>query len=108
MRRGTKLTLRKKVWTVPAKRMKAGKEHRVPLSERAVEILQGLPQEEGDPFVFIGPRANGLSNMAMASVLKRMERNDITVHGFRSTFRDWAAERATTRTMSLNKRSRMK
>ena len=82
-----------KVWTVPAGRMKASKEHRVPLSDRAVEILQALPREKGNPFVFIGPRANGLSNMAMASVLKRMERTDITVHGFRSSFRDWAAER---------------
>ena len=80
------IDLEKEVWTVPAKRMKAGKEHRVPLSERAVEILQKLPHEDGNPFVFIGPRANGLSNMAMASVLKRMERSDITVHGFRSVF----------------------
>ena len=90
------IDLEKKVWTVPAKRMKAGKEHRVPLSERAVEILQQLPREAGNQFVFVGSRANAcLSNMAMASVLKRMERSDITVHGFRlPSFRDWAAERA--------------
>ncbi|RWQ57817.1 site-specific integrase [Mesorhizobium sp.] len=80
------------VWTVPAGRMKAGKEHRVPLSGRACEILNSLPREKGNPCVFIGPRANGLSNMAMSAVLKRMGRNDVTVHGFRSTFRDWAAE----------------
>lgn len=81
-----------KVWTVPAGRMKAQKEHRVPLSDRACKILGSLPGEKDNPFVFIGARASGLSNMAMAAVLKRMERNDITVHGFRSTFRDWAAE----------------
>ncbi|MBX9453609.1 MAG: integrase arm-type DNA-binding domain-containing protein [Mesorhizobium sp.] len=82
-----------KVWTVPAGRMKASKEHRVPLSDRACKVLRSLPREKDNSFVFIGARASGLSNMAMASVLKRMERNDVTVHGFRSTFRDWAAER---------------
>lgn len=82
-----------KVWTVPASRMKAAKEHRVPLSDPGVEILKSLPTEHGNDFVFIGPRASGLSNMAMASVLKRMGRDDITVHGFRSTFMDWAHER---------------
>lgn len=79
-------------WTVPGDRMKAGREHRVPLSDEAVEILKGLPREKNNPYVFIGPRAGGLSNMAMAAVLRRMDRLDITVHGFRSTFRDWAAE----------------
>jgi len=82
-----------KTWTIPAERMKAKKEHRVPLSDRALEILRALPREDGNDFVFIGPRKNGLSNMAMATVLRRMERDDITVHGFRSSFRDWAAER---------------
>jgi len=82
-----------KVWTVPAGRMKAGKEHRVPLSDCALQLLQELPRERGNPFVFIGPRAGGLSTMAMASTIQRMGRNEITVHGFRSTFRDWAAER---------------
>jgi integrase len=82
-----------KVWTRPAAHMKAKREHRVPLSDRAVEILQSLPREEGNPHVFIGPqKGSGLSNMAMAQLLKRMSRTDITVHGFRSTFRDWAAE----------------
>jgi len=81
------------VWTVPAVRMKAGKEHRVPLSDRALEILRALPREDGNKFVFIGARGQGLSNMAMIAVLKRLGRDDITVHGFRSTFRDWAAER---------------
>lgn len=80
------------VWTIPAVRMKAGKEHRVPLSDRTCRILKSLPREKGNSFVFIGARANGMSNMAMAAVLKRMGRKDVTVHGFRSTFRDWAAE----------------
>ncbi len=82
-----------KVWTIPAGRIKGGREHRVPLSDRGLEILQSLPREDNNPFVFVGPRTGGLSNMAMASVLHRMGRDDITVHGFRSTFRDWAAER---------------
>jgi integrase len=81
------------VWTVPAERMKMGREHRVPLSDRALEILRALPVERGNDHVFIGPsKGTGLSNMGMASVLKRMGRDDITVHGFRSTFMDWAHE----------------
>jgi integrase len=87
------IDLKEKTWTVPAGRMKASKEHRVPLSSRAIEILQALPRERNNRFVFIGPRKGGLSNMAMAALLGRMGRDDITVHGFRSTFRDWAAER---------------
>ena len=81
------------MWVVPAGRMKGGKEHRVPLSERTVALLRELPTEEGNPHVFIGPNLGaGLSNMAMTSVLRRMGHGDITVHGMRSTFRDWAAE----------------
>lgn len=76
-------------WTVPAGRMKASKEHRVPLSERALELLRSLPTEHGNEFVFIGPRNDGLSNMALAAVLKRMGYENITVHGFRSSFMDW-------------------
>jgi integrase len=87
------IDLKAKVWTVPAGRIKGGREHRVALSDRALEILHALPRERNNSFVFIGPRKGGLSNMAMASVLGRMGRADITVHGFRSTFRDWAAER---------------
>jgi integrase len=91
--RWDEIDLSAKVWTIPAERMKASKEHRVPLADRAVEILRAIPREDGNPFVFVGPKkGTGLSNMAMATVLIRMERNDITVHGFRSTFRDWAAE----------------
>lgn len=86
------IDLTAKVWTVPAGRIKGGREHRVPLSDRAIAILKSLPCEDGNKFVFIGPRTGGLSNMAMASVLDRMGYGNVTVHGFRSTFRDWAAE----------------
>jgi integrase len=88
----SEIDLDAKLWTIPAERMKARKEHRVPLSTRAIEILNALPREVD--FVFPGGRkAAAISNMAMAQLLKRMGRSDITVHGFRSTFRDWAAER---------------
>ncbi|MBN9075031.1 MAG: integrase [Rhizobiales bacterium 65-79] len=83
-----------KLWLVPAERMKAGKEHRVPLSDRALAILQSLPREKDNPFVFPGARkGKGLSNMAMLELLRGIdETKGLTVHGFRSTFRDWAAE----------------
>jgi integrase len=90
--RWDEINLADKLWAIPAGRMKAGKEHRVPLSERAVGILHELPSEDSG-FVFIGPRDGcGLSNMALTAVLRRMGRGDVTVHGFRSAFRDWAAE----------------
>jgi len=91
--RWDEINLAEKTWTIPPGRIKGGREHRVPLSDCAIEIVQNLPREAKNPFVFIGPGRGGLSNMAMAAVLKRMRRDDITVHGFRSTFRDWAAER---------------
>jgi integrase len=82
------------IWIIPAGRMKAGREHRVALSARAVELLRSLPTEAGNPHVFIGPRAgSGLSDTSLTAVLRRMGRRDVTVHGFRSSFRDWAAER---------------
>lgn len=82
------------LWTIPAKRMKAEKEHRVPLSSRAVEIIRELEKTHKGDFVFPGGKeGKPLSNMAMLELLKRMERDDLTVHGFRSTFRDWASER---------------
>lgn len=82
-----------RMWVIPAERMKAGREHRVPLSDRVIEILESLPRENGSNFVFIGDRGGKpLSNMAMLMMLRRMKRDDLTVHGFRSTFRDWAAE----------------
>jgi integrase len=82
--------LEKGVWTVPASRMKAGREHRVPLSPRALEILQQMKDLEG-AFLFPSPKGRQLSGMAMAMLLRRMF-SDVTVHGFRSSFRDWAAE----------------
>jgi integrase len=83
-------------WKIPAGRMKGSREHRVPLSARAVELLGELYREDGNDHVFLGSRKGGLSNMGLAAVLKRMDRHDITVHGFRSTFRDWAAEQTNT------------
>lgn len=86
------IDLTAKTWTVPSARMKGGREHRVPLSGQAVQILETIPKEDGNSFIFVGSRTGGLSNMAMATVLRRMDRLEITVHGFRSSFRDWAAE----------------
>lgn len=89
----SEIDLPAKLWTIPADRMKAKKEHRVPLSARAVELLNEMRLAGEVGFVFPGRRENtAMSNMAMLQLLKRMERPDLTVHGFRSTFRDWAAE----------------
>jgi integrase len=80
-------------WTIPGDRMKMGKEHRVPLSARAVTIVKAQEEMKEGDYVFPGRRyKKPLSNMAMLALLERMERDDITVHGFRSTFRDWAGE----------------
>lgn len=82
-----------RVWTVPPERMKAKKEHRVPLSEQAWTIIQDMKRRAAGDYVFPSRVQNKpLSNMAMLAVLKRMERTDLTAHGFRSTFRDWASE----------------
>jgi integrase len=80
------------VWTIPAERMKAGKEHRVPLSPRAVKLLEGLPRMAGTDLVFPAARGDQLSDMALSAVMRRME-VDAVPHGFRSTFRDWSSER---------------
>lgn len=80
------------VWTVPAERMKAGKEHRVPLSPQALALLAGLPRVHGIELVFPAPRGGLLSDMALTALMRRMEL-DAVPHGMRSTFRDWAAER---------------
>ena len=80
-------------WTVPAARMKGGSEHRVPLSTAALAIVRTLAEARTGGFVFPGGRhGKPLSNMSMLMMLRRMERGDLTVHGFRSTFRDWASE----------------
>jgi len=90
--RWVEVDLRSHLWTVPADRMKAGKEHRVPLTARAMEILG----EPGPTHALVFPAPadpdRPLSDMALTAVLKRMNRTAITVHGFRSTFRDWAGE----------------
>lgn len=91
--RWSEIDLSEKVWTVPPERMKAKREHRVPLCERAVTILTELDHLRQGEFVFPGRREGAaLSNMAMLQLLDRMGRGDLTTHGFRSTFRDWAAE----------------
>ncbi len=81
-------------WKIPATRMKAGREHRVPLSEPAVAILREMAKlKDGSGLVFLGLKRDvPMSDMTLTAVLRRMGRTDITVHGFRSTFRDWAAE----------------
>lgn len=80
-------------WTIPAERMKGGREHRVPLSKAALDLLQSLPRIEGADLVFPGAReGKPLSDMTLAAVMRRIG-TDAVPHGFRSTFRDWTAER---------------
>ena len=87
------INLQEKIWTVPAPRMKMGREHRVALPDAAVQLLTSLPRLDGCEFVFPGAKLSSpISDMTLTAVLRRMGRCDITVHGFRSTFRDWAAE----------------
>ena len=89
--RWEEIDLDEKLWTIPGERTKSGREHRVPLSDRAVEILKVLPRASGG-FVFPGARVQQpLSNMAALELLRGM-RSGLTVHGFRSSFRDWCAE----------------
>lgn len=78
-------------WTIPAERMKAAKEHRIPLSDAAVALLTALPRVAGSDLVFPNSKNAVLSDMTLTAVLRRMGR-DVTAHGFRSTFRDWAGE----------------
>jgi integrase len=95
--RWSEIDLLDKTWTVPAGQMKARREHRVPLSPRALTILQEMQkarQGDGNAYVFPGPkRGRPLSNMAFLMLLRRMELDDLTVHGFRATFKTWASER---------------
>lgn len=81
----------KAVWTIPAKRMKSGKEHRVPLSTPAVKLLEALPRSDTSDLVFVGSKGKPLSDMALTAVMRRME-VDAVPHGFRSTFRDWVGD----------------
>lgn len=99
--RWSEIDLKAKLWTVPASRMKAGREHRVPLTARAVTILENLQvlsDGTGDSLVFPGPKPDlGLSDAAFSALLKRMGKQpgSLTPHGFRSSFRDWAGEVST-------------
>jgi integrase len=87
------IDLRAKTWTIPAERMKGGLAHRVPLSDAVVAIVESMKPLANARFVFPGTRAaKPLADSALADALKRLARDDLTVHGFRSTFRDWAAE----------------
>ncbi len=89
-------------WIVPAERMKAGREHHVPLSDAALALLQALPRLAGCELIFPSPKGGMLSDMALTAVVRRMNAPEarwvdasgepITVHGFRATFRDWAGE----------------
>lgn len=81
-----------KVWVIPGERMKAGREHRVPLSEQAIRILDALPRVAGSNYVFTAPRGGQLSDMTLSAVIRRMGAPCVP-HGFRSSFRDWASER---------------
>lgn len=81
------------LWIIPKERMKAKKPHRVPLTTAALKILRLAPRLKGNPYLFPGMKEERpLSNLAMTMLLRRMGCDDVTVHGFRSTFRDWAAE----------------
>lgn len=103
------LDLKARVWTVPADRMKGGREHEVPLCSRAIEILERLPRQRGNPYVFVGKAAKHLAESALEGALNRLQYNrvkmtrtrwvdpkqggrEITTHGFRSTFRDWVGD----------------
>ncbi len=107
--RWSEVDLEAGLWTVPAARMKAGREHRVPLTPEAVAILKALPRLDGTDVVFAAPRGGGFSDMALSAVMRRMHEAEVKAgrkgwldprsgrpavpHGLRSTFRDWAAER---------------
>ena len=95
--RWSEIDLENRVWTIPKERMKAGVEHRVPLSDQAMKIITKMADLKMSDYVFPN-RSNGkpMSNAGMSSVLKRLGRSDITVHGFRSTFRDYVAEKTNT------------
>ncbi len=86
------IDLDEKIWTIPADRMKAGREHRIPLAEPALALLRRLSALRMNEFVFPGRSRGRLSNMALLMALRRLNRDDLTAHGFRSTFRDWASE----------------
>lgn len=87
----SEIDMTEKTWTIPAARMKTNREHRVPLSDAAMELLAELPRFIGNPHIFPAPRGGALADLALSKIMKRMQVNAVP-HGFRSTFRDWAAE----------------
>jgi integrase len=105
----SELDLSSGLWTIPSERMKAGREHRVPLTPELVDMLRGLPRMDGSAFVFFAPMGGMLSDMALSAVMRRMQEaatanggagyldprsgRPAVPHGLRSTFRDWTAER---------------
>lgn len=105
------IDLDKALWLIPGSRMKMGKEHRVPLSARAVALLQALPRLDGNPLVFPAPRGGKLLDMALSNPMRQMHESDVAEgragfldrvsrrpavpHGLRSLFRDWVAEQTT-------------
>lgn len=94
--RWDEIELKQGIWTVPAARMKGGRAHRVPLSDRALAVLKKLDAARISEYVFPGQRPDKpLSNMAMEMILRRMKVESVTVHGFRSSFRDWCGEVST-------------
>jgi len=93
--RWSEIDLQTKVWIIPAERMKAARQHRVPLSAAAIAVLRDVEplRTAGDSLIFEGMKQNTpLSDMTLSAVLRRLGRGELTVHGFRSTFRDWCAE----------------
>ena len=115
--RWSEIDLSERVWTIQADRMKAGKEHRIPLSKPVIELLKSLPTVD-DGLLFPAPRKGQLSDMALTGVIRDLHRNSIsggqlgyldphqdnriiTVHGFRSAFRDWAGEASTHARMAI-------
>ena len=94
--RWDEINYEERLWAIPAGRMKGGREHRVPLSDAALVIVEMMAAIRSGDFVFPGGKAKRpLSNMAFLMLLRRIGRSDLTTHGFRSSFRDWAAERTT-------------
>jgi integrase len=89
----SEIDLDQKLWVIPSSRMKMQREHRVALSDAAIDLLRSLKKIEGTELIFpSAQKQSQMSDMTLTAVLRRLERTDITVHGFRSTFRDWAAE----------------
>jgi integrase len=91
--RWSEIDRKNKVWTIPAERMKTRKEHKVPLSDQALALLERLPSVDANPHLFIGTKAGACINHGAMDRIQKRLRPHIDVHGFRSTFRTWASER---------------